>query len=61
MMMNFSLLLVETSLSAKFILQISAENMEASFGRHFFKVFLWKTALHPVPLLLLEPSMKMCK
>ena len=27
--------LVETSLSAKFIAQISAENMEASFGRHF--------------------------
>ena len=39
-MMNFSLLLVETSLSAKFIAQISTENMEASFGRHFFKVFL---------------------
>ena len=38
-MMNF-LLRVETSLSAKFIAQILAENMEASFGRHFFKVFL---------------------
>ena len=32
-MINFSLLLVETSLSAKFIAKISAENMEASFGR----------------------------
>ena len=30
-MINFSLLLVETSLSAKFIAQISAENMEAFF------------------------------
>ena len=54
--MNFSLLLVETSLSAKFIAQISTENMEASFGRRFFKVFLWRTAQHPVPLLLLERS-----
>ena len=38
-MMNFSLLLVETSLSAKFIAQISAENMETTFGRHFFQDF----------------------
>ena len=60
-MINFSFLLVETSLSAKFIAQISAENMEASFERHYFKVFLWRTALHPVLLLLLEPSVKMCK
>ena len=60
-MRNFSLLLVETSLSAKFIAQISAENMEASFGRHFFKVLFWRTAQHTVPLLLLEPSMKMCE
>ena len=59
--MKFSLLLVETSLSAKFIAQILAENMEASFGRRFFKVFLWRTAPYQVPLLLLEPSVKMCK
>ena len=38
-MMNFSLLFVETSLSAKFIVQILAENIEASFGGYFFKVF----------------------
>ena len=57
---NFSLLLVETSLSANFIAQIFAENMEASFGWRFFKVFLWKTAPYPVPLLLLEPSVKIC-
>ena len=49
-MMAFSLLLVETSLSAKFITQISAKNMEASFRRRFS---------HPVPLLLLESSV--CK
>ena len=60
-MMNFSLLLVETSWSAKFIAQISAENMEASFRWSFFKVFLWRTVPHLVPLLLLEPSVKMCK
>ena len=59
--MNDEMLLVETSLSAKFIAQILAENMEAFFGRRFFKVFLRRTAPHPVPLLLLEPSMKMCK
>ena len=59
--MNDKLLLVETSLSAKFIAQISAENMETSFGRRFFKVFLWRTAPHPVPLLLFEPSVRMCK
>ena len=59
-MMNFSLLLVETSLSAKFIAQISAENMEDSFGRRFFKVFLWRTVPYPVLLLFLEPSVKMC-
>ena len=53
---KFSLLLVETSLSTNFIAQISAKNMEASFGGCFFKVFLWRTAPHPVPLLLLEPS-----
>ena len=54
--MNDELLLVETSLSAKFIAQILAENMEANSGRHFFKGFP-----HLVPLLLLEPSVKMCK
>ena len=37
---NFSLQLVETSLSAKFIAQILAEKMETSFGRHFFQGFL---------------------
>ena len=60
-MMNFSLLLVETILCVKFIAQISEENMEASFRRHFFKVFLWSSSPHLVPLLLLEPSVKMCK
>ena len=34
-MMPFSLLLVETSLSAKFIAQILAENMEAFLGGVF--------------------------
>ena len=57
-MINFSLLLVET---AKFIAQISVENMKASFGRRFFKVFWWRTFSHSVPLLLSEPSVKMCK
>ena len=47
--MNFSLLLVETSLSAKFIAQILVENMETSFERNFFKVFLWRTVPHLVP------------
>ena len=56
---NFSLLLVLTSLRAKSIARISAENMEASFGRRFLKVFSWRTAPHPVLLLLLEPSVKM--
>ena len=59
--MNFSLLLVKTSLSGKFNAQFSAENMAVSFGGRFFKVFLWRTAPHPVPLLLLETSLKMCK
>ena len=59
--MNFSLLLVETRLNAKLIAQISAENMDASFGRRFFKVFLWRTSWYPAPLLLLQPSVKMCK
>ena len=46
---TFSLFLIETSLSAKFIAQISAENMEGSFGRYLFKVFFWWTASHLVP------------
>ena len=44
-MMNFSLLLDEITLSGKFIAQISAENMEATF----LKVFSWRTTLNPVP------------
>ena len=47
LMMNFSLLFVETSLSAKFIAQISAEKMEASFGRHFFQGFLLENCSTP--------------
>ena len=57
--MNYELFLV--ACCAKCIGQISAENMEASFGRRFFKVSLWRTAPHPVLLLLLEPSVKTCK
>ena len=60
-MMNFSLLLVETRLNAIFIAQISTVNNEAFFRRRLFKVFLWRTAPYPVPLLFLEPSVKICK
>ena len=60
-MIDFFMLLVKTIFSGKFIAQISAVNMEASFERHFFLIFLLKTAPHLVPLLSLEPSVKMCK
>ena len=49
-------LLFEMILSAKFIAQILAVNMEASLGRDCFIVLLFRTAPHPVPLLSLEPS-----
>ena len=52
-MMNFSKLLVKTIFSAKFIVEISAVNIEDSFGKHFL-IFLLKTASYQVPLLSLE-------
>ena len=55
-MINSFMLLGSIIWSTKFIAQISAVNMEASFGKHFFIAFLLKTAPHPALLLSLEPS-----
>ena len=61
-MMNFSLLLVETNLSTKFIAQILAENIEAFFGRHFFQGYFMKNYSTSGSIVcFLEPSAKMCK
>ena len=57
-MMNFSCFSLEMMLSARSIAQATAVKIELSIGRAFLWIILFKTAVHAVLLLSLEPSVK---
>ena len=60
-MMNLFFLDSEMRSRAILIAQVSALNIEVSFGRFFLKMFPLCIVAHPVILSSLDSSVKMCK